>query len=167
MDNTLWPIKKISKCAYKRKSNRIMYTAVWDCPGETESKEPLEYFLSCPLIMLQFEKDQYEEFKSRMKKKPIENSKGMRKLPLTVKSVLKKEVMNEYIPSGREYLMKIYTRFVTDDGKEVYKVRFARMKDCVRVRLIFLEYYFPTRLLDFWLTKNMKGPFMKLEGGEN
>lgn len=158
MDNTLWPIKEINKCAYNSKSNRIMYTAVWDCPEETETKEPLEYFMSCPLIVLQFEKKQYEDFKSAIKKKPIENAKGMRKMPLTRQSVLKKVVIDEYIPNGNEYLIKIYHRFVTNDGIEIYKVRFARMKVCVRVRLIFLEYYFPAKLLNFWLEKKIKGP---------
>lgn len=157
MNDNMWPVKRIEKCSFNTKSKRFDFTAIWDCPGEEDSKEPLECFMECPLIVLEFEKRQMKEFRDKWQKLKIDNTRGMRKMPIVLKSVLKVVVPNEYVPSGREYLIKIYSRRKKND-KEVYKVRFARMEVPVIVRLVFLEYYFPARLIMFWREQGMNGP---------
>lgn len=141
-------VERIVTCMFSEEKKRVLYEVKWKDYADT-TEEPLEHFLSCPLIVLEFEKEQYRGLREIAQE--LEDAefrqRGRRKQML--KRSFGKRNKDEYTPVGTEFVGKIYGTTYEGDI-QMYHVKFYGTVGKMKVRLPYMEYYFPSDLLEFW-----------------
>lgn len=159
-DAALYAAEAVVDCRYKKDRNRIEYKVRWaKCNNKREiGFEPLHHLQSCPLLVLQYEKNVYRQWK--LDKNYI---RGTRKepLPTPFKNLYLKVTPSEYLPTGREFVRKIYSTWacsyeqnenheLVPSDLQYFLVRFKGIRERKVVQRLFMDYYFPVDVLKFW-----------------
>jgi hypothetical protein len=144
-----YPVKAVVGQKINKKHDRCFFVTEWE---ETDSRgknvvtsEPLENFIRTPAPIFDFAS---KGTRSRLSKEERRRL-TCRKCP------------REYIPSGDEFVKKVYYAFSTKvkgNAEEFYGLRFWGDERLLIVRLIHMEYYFPRELLLFWIKNGCSGP---------
>lgn len=148
-EDDVYTVESVVGVTFDEESGRFRYEVKWEGFEET-TMEPLEHLTTCPFKVLDFEKEQFKDLSStwrRRKAKPTPWARGRRKPKLTVS--LFEVTDDEYVPEGNESVAKIYGMF-SEENVDFYAVKFYKIPDEKKVRIQFLEYYFPMDLLKFW-----------------
>jgi hypothetical protein len=143
----VYPVRDILCRVYVKSQDRFFFKTEWEekeADGtNVVSDEPIENFRDTPTPIFEFGKRERTEDEVN-------------------KQWLTRRVCKaEYIPTGDEFIRKVYNVFSTKvrrNSEEFYYVRFFGDKKTHMVRLLFMEYYFPRELLLFWIENKIKGP---------
>lgn len=147
-DDTAFVVESVLNCKFCPLRRRFVFVVKWKDYVET-TEEPLENFLASPLLILDLEKKQYRELCDETKRSNNEElrQKGRRKLRL--ESNIGRRSKSEFIPDGTEVVGKIYGSSYAGTA-QFYEVKFYGIPENKKVRLQYMEYYFPSELLSFW-----------------
>lgn len=144
-----FPVKSILGQKLRRSHDRFFFLTEWEeinSQGKhVITSEPLENFIRTPAPIFEFV------------------AKGKRSRPDREerRRLARRVCAREYIPSGKEFVKKIYYAFSTKvkgNAQEFYNVRFWGDERLLIVRLIHMEYHFPRELLLFWIKTGSNGP---------
>lgn len=166
-----YPVRAINNCRYSPGLDKFQWYVEWEPESSDaeveETWEPLEGILSCPLLVSDYEKDVLKSLSEK------DISEGRRKPPIeeflqsSEQTMEKKLMASEFIPSGKEYVLKIYSTWKTKVQVSIpTKKRNVKKKIDVQyflvkfysddglhriVRRPYMEYYFPTTTMTFLL----------------
>jgi hypothetical protein len=147
----LYPVRAVLKPVYVSKHDRFFFRTEWeevDKDGKPVVTDiALENFVTSPSAIFNFGKT--------WRTRAVPPEKNVKK------SLSRRLCKKEYIPTGKEYVRKIYNSFsvkLRGNAEEFYCVSFWGHETPQDVRLLFMEYYFPRELLMYWIENNRKGP---------
>jgi hypothetical protein len=143
----VYPVRAVIGPEYVNSQDRFFFKTEWEEKkknGEYEiSNIPLENFIDTPLPIFEYGK------------KERQPNAGLNKI------LSRRVCPKEFIPTGQEFVRKIYysfTKKIRKNKEEFYYVRFRGDKCYHFVRLLFMEYYFPRELLMYWIRNKIDGP---------
>lgn len=154
--NDYHPVERVVSVMYHYNIKRHTFAVEWK---EKKNGRPwitpvfLEDLMSCPGLVLQFEKKKYETLKEEMKKRGVLCNIRKRSVFISVRNTVISRP-DEYLPSAREIVKRILYRSkerVDDDVVDFYHVRFHRISGVKKMRLPVMEHYFPVDLLLYWI----------------
>lgn len=162
MSENSYEVEEVKSINYNKFGQRFLLKVQWkevDENGEqTKDDQPLENFLSCPKLVLDYERNEYEKLKRQKVKGPGGKQQRIRRLP---GCYTKRHCREEYRPTGCEVVVKIVaSRVFVIKGcpREYLLVKFNHDPVLRYVQLRLAEYYFPFQVLVFWKRNGMDGP---------
>lgn len=155
-------VRAITDCKYYPELDQFRWYVEWE-PADSqeipsETFEPLEGLLACPLLVLEYERDLWktlpESVKNERKKVPIQEF-----LQASGDEMKDKFMETEFIPTGKEVVLKIYSSWNHKVKKkknvakkvdvQYFMVKFYSDENYRIVRRPYMEYYFPTPVMEF------------------
>lgn len=158
MASKTWTVQRVLSAEPDKCGTVTLFRVHWSGYSVRDAtNEPLENLIECPELLMDFERLRKQRFKQAMAKHG-QDVGPQTCPPMNVNAIRHMRLPNEYVPTGKETLLKICGEISAEGKKPItlMLVRFRGMSGFFYVRRCAMDYYFPTHMALYLKKVNVK-----------